>query len=95
MLLDEIERLEEENGALKNFQSRYYEADKQSAVLEEKLKDSFSEEIIFSVCLVIGSAILGYVPTIIGSSETTTGWVGLAFAIALIICGIASKVVKR
>ena len=95
MLLGDIERLEDENSALKNFENRYHEADKETAVLKEKLKNSNSGEILSSVCLMVGSALLGLAPAVIGSSETSFGWVGLAFAVVLITGGVFSKVMKR
>ena len=49
MLIDDIERLEKENGRLSDYQDSYYAADKNSAVLNEKLKTSVAQEVIFGV----------------------------------------------
>lgn len=43
MLLDELDRLETEAGELKEFKDRFYSADKDAAVLGERLRASWRE----------------------------------------------------
>ncbi|OHX34409.1 hypothetical protein BJL95_17220 [Methylomonas sp. LWB] len=93
MLIDDLERLEKEKFELSEFRGKFYDADKKSAILEEKIKSSTSQEVIFSVCLTVGSASLGYAPSV--WTTQPTGYISIAFGIILIIGGIASKVVKR
>jgi hypothetical protein len=93
MLIDDIERIEKEKNELSEYQVKFHEADKKSAILEEKVKSSVSQEVIFSVCLTVGSAALGYAPSV--WSTQPTGWISIVFGVVLIIGGIASKVVKR
>ena len=93
MLIDDIERLEKEKYELSEYQDRYHEADKKSAILQEKVKSSVSQEIIFAVCLTVGAASLGYAPSVWSSQPT--GWISIAFGVVLIVGGIASKMVKR
>jgi phosphotransacetylase len=93
MLIDDIERLEKEKFELSEYCEKFYEADKRSAILEEKVKSSVSQEVIFSVCLTVGSAALGYAPSVWASQPT--GYISIVFGVVLIIGGIASKVVKR
>ena len=93
LLIDETERLETENRTLAEFRDNYHRADKRVAILEEERKKSVAQEIIFGVCLAVGAAALGYAPSV--WSEQPTGWIFLVFGFILIICGIASKVVKR
>ena len=93
MLIDDIERLEEEKYDLSEYQEKYHEADKNAAILEEKLKSSVTQEIVFGVCLTVGAASLGYAPSVWDNQPT--GWISIAFGAFLIIGGIASKVVKR
>lgn len=93
ILIDDIERLEKEKFELGEYRERFYSVDKKSAILEEKVKVSISQEVIFSVCLTVGAAALGYAPSVWASQPT--GYMSIAFGIVLIIGGIASKVVKR
>ena len=93
LLIDEIERLETDNSSLSDYRDRYYRADKAVGVLQEKQKVQVSGEIIFSVCLTIGAALIG-----LSASEWSsqpTGWIMVSSGVVLFICGIASKFVKR
>ena len=93
LLIDEIERLEQVNMELRGFQVRFFEADKNTAVLNEKLKANVAQDIIFGVCLTVGAALIS-VALSYGKYETP-GLVTLAAGLILIVAGIASKVVKR
>ena len=93
MLIDDLERLEIEKFELKEYQDKYYEADKKSAILEEKVKSSVAQDVIFSVCLSVGAAALGYAPSMWKAQPS--GWISIVFGLILICGGIASKVVKR
>lgn len=94
LLLDDIERLEKENGKLSDYQDSYYAADKKAAVLSEKLKTNIAHDVIFGVCLTIGAALIGFSPSLWGPDKPH-GWISLALGVVLIIGGIASKMVKR
>ena len=94
LLIDDIERLEKENGKLSHFQDIYHDADKQAAILKEKLKTHIAVEIIFGVCLTIGAALIGFSPSLWDPSKPH-GWASIALGVVLIVGGIASKVVKR
>ena len=96
MLLAELERLQEENGGLRDYQEKYHEADKQVAVLTEERsgqdrllnalsKRDVSQDITFGVCLTIGAGILGPPPW--EASDWPTSMIGILF----IIGGILSK----
>ena len=93
MLIDDIERLEKEKFELIEYQEKYHEADKRAAILQEKVNRSVTQEIIFTVCLAVGAASLGYAPAV--WSAQPTGWIAIAFGLILIGGGIASRVVKR
>lgn len=94
LLLDDIDRLEKDNGSLSDYQTSYYEADKKVAVLNEKLKTNIAQEVTFGVCLTIGAALIGFAPSL-WLPDKPHGWVSVALGVILIIGGIASKVVKR
>lgn len=93
MLVDEIERIEQDNIRLSKFQDLYYEADRESAVLREKLKINLSQEVIFGVCLTVGAALISFAPLL--WKHEPLGWISIALGVILIIGGVASKVVKR
>ncbi len=93
MLIDEIERLERDNTRLGGFQDRFHGADRRVGILEEKLQQSHSGEIIFGVCLTVGAAAMGYAPA--AWSNQPDGWLSLAFGVLLVAGGIASRVVHR
>lgn len=94
LLIDDIERLEKENGKLIDYQDLFYKADKKSAVLDEKLKTNVAQEVVFGVCLTVGAAFLGFTPSL-WVLDKSHGWISLALGFVLIIGGVVSKVVKR
>lgn len=93
LLLDDVERLEQDNTDLSSYRGKYHEADKRAAVLDQKLRASTSQEIVFGTCSTLGGAALGYAPAVWNAS-TSTGQIVLAAGIVLIICGIVAKAVK-
>jgi hypothetical protein len=92
MLLEELERLSEENTALSSFRSLYHEADKSVAILGEKQKKNISFEVISGSCLAVGAAALGYAPSV--WSQPPSGHILIAFGIVLTIGGILAKAVR-
>ena len=92
MLLEELERLTEENAALSSFRSLYHEADKNVAVLGVKQKKNISFEIISGSCLAVGAAALGYAPNVWG--HPPSGQILIGFGIVLTIGGIIAKAVR-
>ena len=51
LIISDIDKLESKVSELEIFQSDFYKADKQQAILEEKLKKANSYEILYSFCL--------------------------------------------
>lgn len=74
-----------------NLQSVYHERDIEKAILEEKLKKSQSQEILYSFCLAAGSVIIGFAKTV---WDQGLGGIFLALGMFLIIGGIISKAVQ-
>jgi len=94
MLIDDIERLEKDNAELEKFRNRYYEADKNCGILNEKLKVNICQDVIFGTCLTIGSALISLYPSLhIDKSNYANTLLIMGFI--LIAGGIASKVVKK
>jgi hypothetical protein len=93
-LINEIDRLENDNGKLNQYMDQYYKADRQVAVYKEKLNTHTAQDIIFGVCLTIGAALLGVTPSLWIPGKPY-GWMTIAMGALLIICGVVSKVVRR
>lgn len=91
ILLGEVDRLQSQVSDLELTRDKYYLADKKTAVLEEKLKALTSHEVLYSVCLTIGSAIIGLASVIWSGGY---GWVAISIGSILVIGGVISKVVK-
>lgn len=92
MLLEELERLGEENRVLQTYRDKFHDTDKQLTVMNEKLRRSNAMEILSGGCLVIEAAALGYAPAV--WSAQPSGWISLVFGAVLIIAGIAAKAIR-
>ena len=92
LLLDYLERAEEENAKLKVFQEKYHQADKRNDVLEQKLKTNTAVEIVSTGCLAIGAAAIVYAPVVWATQPT--GYIALSFGIILTGVGIGAKVFR-
>jgi hypothetical protein len=93
LLLDHLEKAEEENSALKSFRAQFHDADKRNGILEEKLRISKANEAISMGSLAAGSASVGYAKYLWASQPS--GWVALGMGILLIGVGIIAKVIRR
>lgn len=93
LLLAEISRLEASETRADSFRERFNEKDKQCAVLEEKGKTVVFSEILYSVSLTLGAALLGLTPSI-KSEGISPGVIG-AVGVVLIIGAVVAKVVKK
>lgn len=93
LLLDDIDRLENEATSLRDFRDKYHLADKQSAILKEKLTIHVSQEVVHLGCFSVGSASLGYAYNLWNSQPA--GWIAIAFGVVLVVAGIAAKVLRK
>lgn len=59
LMIDELERLQGENGKLQDSFGKMHEYDKNNAVLEEKLKTYKTNEILYNVAISIGALMIG------------------------------------
>ena len=85
MLLDELERLETEAGDLREFKDRFYAADKDVAVLRERLRAS----VVQDSSLAIGAALLGLAPSLWSSQPT--GWIVVILGGLLVLFAVVAK----
>ncbi len=90
--LDEIDRLENEQVELSGFRTRFHDADKRAAVLEQKNSINIGQEIVSTACITIGGALLGYAPSVWANQPT--GALALICGAILVVLGIVAKVVR-
>jgi hypothetical protein len=62
MLLEELDRAESQCEVAEGFRERFHSADKEAAVLREKLKTVTAMEIFFGLGVAIGSILIGLAP---------------------------------
>jgi len=92
MILEELERLSDENSRLSSFQDDYHRVDKNLAVVKEKQKRNIAAEIVSGSCIAVGAAALGYAPAVWASPPS--GAITLVFGAVLTIGGIIAKAIK-
>ena len=93
LLLDELEGAEAEREASQTYVSRFHEADKRAAILEERSRLSTATEVMFAVMLAVGSGIMG-----LGASLWDKGGAGILVVVlgGLLVGGaIVARVVKQ
>ena len=90
MLLAEISRLESTVIYAEKFKEKFYEADKERAILKEKEKIFIFSEILYSVSLTLGAVLLGVAPSL-KSSSLLIGAIG----VLLVIGAVVAKVFKK
>jgi len=85
LILDELERVDNECETLKGYVDRFHYADKQAAVLQEKQKSITSIEIAYGIGMALGGAIIGLAPTFGTKESQTQLYVALVIGVVLII----------
>jgi len=93
LLLDRLDQTEIQVVELKEFRDRFYEADKQVAVLTERTKSNTAAEILYGVALAVGAIFVGLSPSAWKSQPF--GWLSLLVGAALMIGAVISKVVRK
>jgi hypothetical protein len=93
MLLAEISRLESAVMYSESYKDRYHNADKDREVLKEKEKTFIFSEILYSVSLTLGAALIGLTPSI-KSSEVSPTIIGIV-GFLLVGGAIVAKVVRK
>lgn len=93
LLLDDLERAETRCESLSSYVDRFHTADKQAAVLEERIKTDKASEISFGVGIGLGGAVMGLAPLF--WNEQPRGWLALGIGVALIIGATITRAVRR
>ena len=66
VLLEDVDRLEQEKNVLVTFRDKYYSADKKAAILESQISSWQRGDVLYTICIAIGSALLGGAPSFTG-----------------------------
>ena len=93
MLLDELARADGDCELLNGYVTRFHDADKRAAVLEEKLRAQTALEIAFGVGVGLGGAIMGLAPSL--WDKDPFGYLALIVGSLLIIGASVARVYKR
>ena len=93
MLLNHIDRLEEQMINLSECNSKLAVAEKEKAVLEQKLKVAVSADVIFGASLTLGSILLGVCPSL--WKNPPFGHLVLVVGVAMVLAGIVSRWLLR
>jgi len=88
LLLAEISRLETENAQLCNFRDEFHSRDKDCAKFGVQLQKSKMVEILYTIAVAVGAALLGLTPSISGLKTVA---ILTAFAICLFVFAILAK----
>ena len=93
MLLDWLDRLEEENLELKEIEERFHESEKDVAVLRERMTKSIARDIM----LAAGSLLLGLSPSFwaVQPTGTISVIIGGALVAASVVGPLGHRVFKR
>lgn len=93
LLMDDVERLEQEVAQLPELRVSFHEADKRAAVLDQRLKVNTSQEIVFAVCTTLAGAAFGYAPSV-WKDPNAFGPMSVAVGVVLLVCAFVAKAVK-
>ncbi|MBX3666451.1 MAG: hypothetical protein KF834_12265 [Burkholderiales bacterium] len=93
LLLDELGRADADCEILNGYVTRFHDADKRAAVLDEKLRTQTALEIAFGVGIGVGGAIMGLAPSF--WDKQPLGYLTLTVGFLLMIGAIIARVIKR
>lgn len=93
LILERLETAEDMNDEISNFRNQYHLKDKENAVLKGNLVASDSHEVLYTICVSLGSLIIGLSPSV-----SNTLWLQVVLIIVgiiLIAAGFLSKWVLK
>ncbi len=93
LILNELDKYEECSKQLEEYKGKYYNSDKERAVLEVQLSSNRAFEILYSFSLSVGSALLGITPSILNGEGNTyyLTWIVCIIGGVSLIGGIVAK----
>jgi len=91
ILLAEVDKLQREVARLEDVETQYHQVDKETAVLQEKIKSLTSHEVLYGFSLTVGSLIAGLSPLL---SPAGYGLQTFGVGILLVLGAVLSRVIK-
>jgi hypothetical protein len=92
MLIEELERAEEDVSELKAFRDKFHVADKDLAVTKQKVKGWTAMEMISTACIAVGAAAFAYAPE--AAKTPSGGWIAAGSGAVLMVIGIIAKAIR-
>lgn len=93
IILDELERADEQCEVLQTYVNRFHDADKRAAILEVSARNQRAIDVFFGVGVGLGGTLMG-----LAASVWQEGWLGLivlAVGIVLVLGAVVARAVKR
>jgi hypothetical protein len=91
LILEKISRLESEVTEYKSYRSRFYEKDKEAAILHQKLTRSNTIEALFDFCLAAGGVLIGLATLLFDKGHWALGVITLLMGVVLLVWPLALK----
>jgi hypothetical protein len=89
MIVQDLERIEDENKELRRFRDDYYGVAQRVAVLEAKRKHAIGWEVLSTGCIALGSVATGFASALWSSQPT--GWQVLIIGALILLSGIIAR----
>ena len=91
LLLGDLDRLDREVNELKAFRDKFHESDKKCAVYDQQLSASSAIDLLFTISLASGSAILGVIASV---SNPAAFYTLLIIGILLFLTAVLARAVQ-
>ena len=93
LLLDQLDRADSDCERLTGYVERFHAADKQAAILEEKLKTQTAFDIMVGAGIAIGSAIIGLAPSF--WDKSARGPISLTIGVFLVAGALVARLFRK
>ena len=93
LLLDQLDSADSDCERLTGYVERFHEADKKSAVLEEKLRAQTAFDIVVGAGIAVGSAVIGLAPSF--WDKTDKGPISLAVGSFLVVGAVVARLFRK
>ena len=88
LILAEVARLENEAASLSDYEMKFHEKDKECAISKVRLQKGTMLEILYTIAIAVGSALIGLVPSI---SNANSMYALIAMATGLLLFALLAK----
>jgi hypothetical protein len=97
LLLDDYEHAEQRAAEMESYVNRFHDADKRAAILEEKLRADRSNEVMSTVGVALGGAILGLAPWVFDlfKPKTAPGIIAMGLGIVMMAGAALGRMMRR